>query len=82
MTKKEQTNLDRRGFIGTLSTGAAAIGMSMLASPLQASAKQTSSYTDAGDPDAWFNQLKGKHRVVFDADWPEACSLLPGPGYI
>ena len=66
----------RRGFLGMLASGAAALGLATLASPLQLNAQQNKKA--ATDPaaapmnpaDAWFNKLKGKHRVVFDATRP------------
>jgi len=68
---KEQA-LSRRGFIGKITAGAATLGLSMLASPLQASVKHAKSNNDntltrPDEPDAWFNQIKGKHRIVYDA---------------
>ena len=69
-------NSSRRGFLGTLATGAAALGAATLAAPLSLSAntgyKPTGSIADA---DAWFNQIKGKHRIVFDV--PEGNGIFP-----
>ena len=58
---------DRRAFLGTITTGAAAMSLGGLAAPFQAAAKtnQTSFLPD-DDPDAWFAKIKGNHRVVFD----------------
>ena len=58
----------RRGFLGRLAAGAAALGIgSALPAPLAAAA--TGGSTPSTDPqlDAWFGKLKGKHRMVFDA---------------
>ena len=59
----------RRGFIGTLATGAAAtLGMATLVNPLQLNAQQNSG--DASDADEWFKKIKGKHRIMFDVTAP------------
>src|SRR5262245_32692078 len=76
---KEETNLEqsthRRGFLGMLASGAAALGLTALTSPLQVNAQQEK----GGKPvqtmpkheaDVWFDKLKGKHRVVYDATEP------------
>jgi hypothetical protein len=65
----EQTN--RRNFIGTLATGAAAIGLTTIAPSLNTFAgetKLTSSVT--GDPEEMFRKINGKRRVVFDVTQP------------
>src|SRR2546430_10330750 len=59
--------LNRRGFLGTIATGAAAMGMATLATPFQVAAESNYSATGPKDADAWFNNVKGKHRIVFDA---------------
>jgi len=61
----------RRNFLGSIATGAAVLGAASLAAPLslQANASFSPAKTTA-DPDAWFNQLKGKHRIVFDVTRP------------
>ncbi len=58
----------RRGFLGMLATGAAAtIALPAMAAPFRTPFTQN---TDADDPDAWFNSISGKHRIVFDATEP------------
>jgi len=63
----------RRGFLGTLASGAAMLGLASIASPLNVQAQQKD-HKAAAQPlnpaDAWFNKVKGKHRVVFDATRP------------
>ena len=73
----EDTNLksttDRRNFLGTIAASAAAIGMATIASPLQAAAESTASFTagNADDADAWFkSRLTGKHKIMFDVTEP------------
>jgi intracellular sulfur oxidation DsrE/DsrF family protein len=72
----EENNLtqttNRRGFLGTLATGAAAMGIASIASPLKLHA-ETNIISGKGvnpDPEDIFKNLKGKHRVVFDATRP------------
>ncbi|MCX6291527.1 MAG: hypothetical protein NT126_07155 [Bacteroidetes bacterium] len=68
----------RRGFIGILAGSAAALGMAALASPfkLQAQAQKTPAASAPASPaDEWFNKIKGKHRMVFDATRPH--ELMP-----
>lgn len=63
---------DRRGFLGSIATGAAALGIATLATPFQSHANDKHALTvaPADDPDAWFDKVSGKHRVVFDATKP------------
>jgi intracellular sulfur oxidation DsrE/DsrF family protein len=69
MEKTEQSSLgNRREFLGTLATSAAALGLSSLAT-LQAEASPEIMKM-AADADAWFEKIKGKHRVVFDVPQP------------
>jgi len=69
--ENHETKTPRRGFLGALATGAAAIGLATVASPINAIAEQNKHLiTDADDPDAWFNKIKGKHRIVFDTTTP------------
>ena len=66
---------DRRRFLGTITAGAATLGLASLFQPLQASAKEIPGF-NSDDPDAWFAKLKGrKHSIVFDATEPH--ELMP-----
>jgi intracellular sulfur oxidation DsrE/DsrF family protein len=61
----------RRGFLGLLTSGAAAFGATTLLNPLQAMAKTPAPLKgELTEADAWFEKIKGKHRVVFDATRP------------
>jgi intracellular sulfur oxidation DsrE/DsrF family protein len=73
-SNESKPTTNRRNFIGTLATGAAAMSLATIAAPLQAVAKQPSPFPD-DDPDAFFNKLKGKHRMVFDVTEPNG--MLP-----
>jgi intracellular sulfur oxidation DsrE/DsrF family protein len=72
--EKNQTNNPRRQFLGTVVSGVAALGLSSVISPLTANAGNDFS-NGAGDPDEWFKQIKGKHRIVFDV--PKANEIFP-----
>jgi len=64
----------RRGFLGMIASGAAAIGLSTLVAPLQMNAQQKTESKPApatkSEADLWFDKLKGAHRVVYDATQP------------
>jgi len=57
----------RRNFLGKIASGAAALGAVSLV-PFNVDAAPA----DHGNSDAdeWFNKIKGKHRIVFDATQP------------
>jgi len=59
----------RREFLGNIAAGAAAIGLLSIPSSVKA-VPSLLSQTSPDDPDAWFKQIKGKHRIVFDATRP------------
>ncbi|HEY4109343.1 hypothetical protein [Puia sp.] len=65
----------RRRFLGKIAVGAAAL--TALSVPFDLSASPTASpdRLDRADPDAWFSQLKGKHRLVIDVPRPN--EILP-----
>src|SRR5215831_5601402 len=63
------SNNARRQFLGTIASGVAAFGISSLVSPLSAKAGNHFA-NDGTDPDEWFKQIKGKHRIVFDVPQP------------
>ena len=79
--KKEVSNLanERRDFLKTVATGAAALSLSMFAPPFKLSASPLDGSPD--DADAWFNQLdkKGKHKIVFDAVTPNETLTFAWP---
>lgn len=66
---KEGTN--RRNFLGTLATGAAAVGLTTIAPSLNAFAGEAHfDQTVYGDPEEIFKKITGKHRIVFDSPHP------------
>jgi intracellular sulfur oxidation DsrE/DsrF family protein len=70
-TNEQNGNPNRRSFIGKMATGAAALGLTTIAPSIQSLAGEKNiSQQTFGDPDAWFNQIKGKHRIVFDSPHP------------
>ena len=60
----------RRRFLGSVASGIAAMGLSTIPSKLRAEEVMDNYNRPLGDPDEWFNQIKGKHRVVYDATRP------------
>jgi hypothetical protein len=64
----------RRQFLGTIASGAAAIGLASVTVPVQLGATphffNDGENNDPTDPDAWFKKLKGTHRIAFDVTQP------------
>jgi hypothetical protein len=75
MDKHNEGTSPRRKFLGTIATGAAAIGLSAFGTSTIVKAGSLASpernYSDPSDPDEWFNKLKGKHRMVLDVAEPK-----------
>jgi intracellular sulfur oxidation DsrE/DsrF family protein len=70
-TKDSKTTTDRRGFLGTLALSAGALSIASLSTPLRVAAETEKLYFPGDDdPEAWFNKIKGKHRIVFDVTEP------------
>ena len=74
MEKNNSGTSPRRKFLGTIATGAAALGLSTFGSSTLAKAGALSSpennYTDLNGVEEWFNKINGKHRVVYDVTQP------------
>jgi len=78
--EKNDLTTNRRAFIGTLATGAAAMSLAGLATPLQSMAKQNHHTTADDDPDVWFKKLDGKkHKIVFDVTEPNGMMPFAWP---
>jgi hypothetical protein len=62
----------RRKFLQTIATGTAAMGIASVISPFQQiNANPLPSFNNnEPGPDEWFNQVNGKHRIVFDTTGP------------
>jgi hypothetical protein len=72
---EKNNHTDRRSFLGTVTAGAATLGLATLFQPLQAGATDIPGF-DADDPDAWFKPLKTKkHSIVFDV--PDPHDIFP-----
>jgi intracellular sulfur oxidation DsrE/DsrF family protein len=69
-TKDPNNGTDRRQFLGTITAGAATLGIGSLLSPFQQLHAGAASTFNSADPDQWFNQINGKHRIVFDVTAP------------
>lgn len=69
MKKQNLHSTSRRGFLGSIAAGTTALGVSAIATPINTYAKAITG-NSIEDADAWFNKVKGKHKVVFDATRP------------
>jgi intracellular sulfur oxidation DsrE/DsrF family protein len=70
---KKNNLTSRRDFMGTLAASATAgLAITAISNPLLASIPKSEPSLEPGieEADAWFNKVKGKHRVVFDATRP------------
>ena len=69
--KKEnsKTSSGRRNFLGKITTGAAAMTIAGITAPFQKAEAKVNEW-DPGTDDEWFNKIRGKHRIVFDATQP------------
>jgi len=70
---KKSTNKGRRNFLGSIAAGAATMGM--MAVPNQVKAFPGMVQEPPDDLEAWFKDLKGKHKMVFDSPHPNG--ILP-----
>jgi intracellular sulfur oxidation DsrE/DsrF family protein len=69
--KDSKTTTGRRGFLETLALVAGALSIASLSVPLRVAAEtEKLSFPGDDDPEAWFNKIKGKHRIVFDVTEP------------
>jgi hypothetical protein len=59
----------RRHFLTSLASGAAAFGIASIVNPLQVNAREEKN-DNTTDADAWFGKIKGKHRIAFDVTQP------------
>lgn len=67
MNDKDLKATHRRGFITTVVSTAAAFGISSIVAPFRSQAEIVQPVTSVNDAEKWFHQLKGKHKMVFDA---------------
>ena len=70
-TNETNEGTNRRNFLGTIATGAAAIGLTSLAPSITAFAGEAKLDPKVyGDPEEMFKKINGKHRIVFDSPHP------------
>ncbi|HEV2750787.1 MAG TPA: twin-arginine translocation signal domain-containing protein [Gemmatimonadales bacterium] len=62
----------RRGFLGRLAAGAAAMGLGSLVAPVEGSAEPARMPRATANPEfeAWLNKITGKHKMIFDVPEP------------
>ncbi len=62
---------NRRGFLGSLATGAAVVGLTAITPALNAFGNEQSlPFNASNDPEEMFKKINGKHRIVFDSTQP------------
>lgn len=70
-TNETKDGTNRRNFLGSLATGAAAVGLTTIAPSLSAFAGETKFDPKTyGDPEEIFKKITGKHKIVFDSPHP------------
>lgn len=74
--KQKKSGNGRRNFLGNIAAGAAALGMLSIPESIKAA---PSLFKETSDADDWFNQVNGKHRVVFDATRPNGMMPFAWP---
>ncbi len=60
----------RRGFLGRLAAGAAALGFGGVVSPLRAAQPRFQEVSANPEFEAWLNKITGKHKMIFDVPEP------------
>jgi hypothetical protein len=63
----------RRGFLGRLAAGAAAMGLGSLVAPVEGAAQLARTPRAAGtnpEFESWLNKITGKHKMIFDVPEP------------
>ena len=60
----------RRGFLGRLAAGAAALGFGGVVSPLRAAQPRSQEVSANPESEAWLNKITGKHKMIFDVPEP------------
>ena len=70
-TNETKEGTSRRNFLGSLATGAAAVGLTTIAPTLNSFAGEANTIPSVyGDPEEIFKKINGKHRIVFDSPHP------------
>jgi len=64
----------RRGFLGRLAAGAAALGLGGLVAPAEAAAERRVAPHTPANPEfeAWLNKMTGKHKMLYDMPEPNS----------
>ena len=70
-TNENSGSTNRRNFLSTLATGAAALSLTTIAPSLNAFGGEVNSIPSVSDdPEDMFKKITGKHRVVYDSTEP------------
>ncbi|POY38294.1 hypothetical protein C3K47_02535 [Solitalea longa] len=70
MEPSEFNRPTRRNFLGILAASAATLGLGSWTKPFVSQGELFADTSKVNDADAWFNQIKGKHKIVFDVTEP------------
>ena len=64
----------RRGFLGRIAAGAAALGLGGWVAPLDAAPRPRSARDVSANPEfeAWLNKMTGKHKMLYDMPEPNS----------
>ncbi len=64
----------RRGFLGRLAAGAAALGLGGLVAPAEVAAERRVAPRTPANPEfeAWLNKMTGKHKMLYDMPEPNS----------
>src|SRR2546430_4944819 len=68
----------RRGFLGRLAAGAAALGLGGLVTPLEAAppppppTRRSGAGSNNPQFEAWLNKMTGKHKMIYDVPEPNS----------
>ena len=62
----------RRGFLGRLAAGAAALGFGGVVSPLRAAQPRSQEVSANPEFEAWLNKITGKHKMLYDMPEPNS----------
>jgi intracellular sulfur oxidation DsrE/DsrF family protein len=77
-TNYQSPSDQRRTFLKQVATGAAVLGTGILASPFS-SVAETVPASGGSEADEWFKQVKGTHKIVFDATGPNGMMPFAWP---
>jgi len=73
------TTTDRRHFLGSIASGAAALGIATITPSIANAGNDFTESVNPDDPESVFKNLKGTHRIVFDVTKPNGMMPFAWP---